>query len=99
MRPRFRPCFWRLARHGPGTSRGEEEGPDKIGKIPIGTVAFGTWLNFGGTDGNWLVFTRSPKQSGEGPMDLWIMRPDGSDLTQITRNAKGVFSYAPAWGK
>ncbi|MEM7118867.1 MAG: hypothetical protein AAF614_41000 [Chloroflexota bacterium] len=44
-------------------------------------------------DGNWLVFTSY--QAGDN--ELYIMRPDGSDVRQLTQNEAAA--WQPRWGK
>ncbi len=61
-----------------------------------------TRLTYGGNntapgfspDGQWIVFA----SSRDGDFDLYVMRPDGSDVRQLTFNV-GVDDWQPRWGK
>ena len=47
-------------------------------------------------DGQWLAF-QSGAGRGAGENEIWIVRPDGSDLRQVTFNPAGIWSRAPSW--
>lgn len=48
-------------------------------------------------DGRWIAFTRTPK--GSNAMDIWIMKSDGTEQQQITKNEGSTCSYSPAWSQ
>ena len=51
-------------------------------------------------DGQWIAFTRTAKEaSGKEPMDIWIMKSDGTEQQQVTFNQNGFTSYSPSWSK
>jgi Tol biopolymer transport system component len=51
-------------------------------------------------DGKWIAFTRTAgKPPGLETMDIWIMKSDGTEQRQITRNAEDVSSYQLAWSR
>jgi TolB protein len=43
-------------------------------------------------NGRWIAFTRSPMEDPAGVQQLWLVRPDGSDLRQVTQLAGGAHS-------
>lgn len=43
-------------------------------------------------DGQWVVAHRTTSLSGDAPVDLWTMRPDGSQMSLLVENG-----YYPAW--
>ena len=45
-----------------------------------------------GPDGTWILFTRKVPDNHR-PSSLWIARPDGSSLTQVTHQKGGYSSY------
>lgn len=49
-------------------------------------------------DGTWLAFAsnRGKDRKGRRNFDIWVIRPDGTDLTQLTTN--GSHDTAPTWG-
>lgn len=59
---------------------GKNDGRGKAG----GSVSFSP-------DGQWIAF----ESERSGNWDIWLVRPDGSDLTQITRDIND--DYYPAW--
>lgn len=55
-------------------------------------------------DGEWIAFTRTAHlQPDPDPdsdiMDLWIMKNDGSQQRQLTRNKEGMSSWHPSWSR
>jgi len=49
-------------------------------------------------DGNWLVFSAKKFAKGRwGTQQLYVMRTDGTELTQLTYHEAG--SYSPVWNK
>jgi TolB protein len=51
-------------------------------------------------DSKWIAFTRTAsKPPGPETMDIWIMRRDGLEQRQITRNAVKMSSYEPTWSR
>jgi len=44
-------------------------------------------------DGEWIAFTTKLRAQPQ----VWIVRPDGSDLTQLTTGSDGSTSVAPVW--
>jgi len=51
-------------------------------------------------DGQWIAFTRTAgNPPAEGPMDIWIMKSDGTEQHPATFNQGEVSSYAPGWSK
>ena len=64
----------------------------------------GTTLNVGGSafapawsrDGEWLAFQADVGRSA-GEDEIWVARPDGSDLHQITHSPQGAWARAPSW--
>ena len=47
-------------------------------------------------DGEWIAFARSDGKSP--PMDICIMRADGSNVTTITANHGNTDNWGPSWG-
>jgi Tol biopolymer transport system component len=43
-------------------------------------------------NGRWIAFTRSAMEDPAGVPQLWLVRPDGSDLRQVTQLAGGAHS-------
>ena len=65
-------------------------------EVAAGTMAFVPHTDHGfqpawSPDGGWLVFSRN----GGGDAELWKIRADGSDLTQLTNNAAD--DWEPSW--
>jgi TolB protein len=65
-------------------------------EVAAGTMAFVPHTDHGfqpawSPDGGWLVFSRD----GGGDAELWKIRADGSDLTQLTNNA--AEDWEPSW--
>ncbi len=51
-------------------------------------------------DGKYIAFTRTVNNPlGVETMDIWIMKNDGTDQRQITRNKEKFASYQPSWGR
>lgn len=51
-------------------------------------------------DGQWIAFTRTAKtSSNQEPMDIWVMKSDGTAQRQITFNTGAASSYSPSWSK
>jgi TolB protein len=49
-------------------------------------------------DGRWIAFTRTANNPpGPETMDIWIMRIDGTEQRQITRNKDEQYSFQPSW--
>ena len=46
-------------------------------------------------DGDWIAFDMA--ESEPVPRDLFVVHPDGSELTRITSNEDNKMSFAPAW--
>jgi TolB protein len=46
-------------------------------------------------DGEWIAFDMA--ESEPVPRDLFVVHPDGSELTRITSNEDNKMSFAPAW--
>lgn len=46
-------------------------------------------------DGEWIAFDMA--ESEPVPRDLFLVHPDGTELTQITSNEDNKMSFAPAW--
>ena len=46
-------------------------------------------------DGEWIAFDMADSEPV--PRDLFVVHPDGSELTQITSNEDNKMSFAPAW--
>ena len=46
-------------------------------------------------DGKWIAFDMA--ESEPVPRDLYVVHPDGSELTRITSNEDNRMSFAPAW--
>lgn len=65
------------------------DGADPQRITPWSTLFSAQWS----PDGDWIAFTMpNPDFS-----DVFIARPDGSDLTAVTSSADGSFSYGPVW--
>lgn len=47
-------------------------------------------------DGAWLVVARKLPSGANTSWDLWIMKPNGSSLTNVT-NAPTSDEHSPAW--
>lgn len=47
-------------------------------------------------DGQWLAF-QSDAGRGSGENEIWISRPDGREMRQVTFSPAGTWSRAPAW--
>ena len=47
-------------------------------------------------DGQWLAFTRTSDKEDE-PMNILIMRSDGSDQVNLTKSVGAIDNWAPAW--
>ena len=51
-------------------------------------------------DGQWIAFTRTVEHPDGGEsMDIWLMKNDGTEQTQVTFNEPKVTSYSPRWGR
>lgn len=51
-------------------------------------------------DGQWIAFTRTANNPADPEtMDIWIMRNDGTDQQQITRNKEQGSSYQMSWSR
>ena len=51
-------------------------------------------------DGQWIAFTRTVEHpTGGESMDIWLMKSDGTEQTQVTFNEATVTSYSPRWGR
>lgn len=56
-------------------------------------------------DGEWIAFTRTAHletnadPDSEDIMDIWIMRNDGTQQRQLTRNKEGMSSWDPSWSR
>jgi Tol biopolymer transport system component len=65
-------------------------GVQRIG--PVGDIWDVVWS----PDGRWLAFTMTTKAS-DGRHQLFLMRPDGSELRALTPASDGLFSLQPVW--
>ena len=51
-------------------------------------------------DGEWIAFTRTANHPPDPEtMDIWIMRKDGTNQQQITRNKEHFSSYQMSWSR
>jgi Tol biopolymer transport system component len=48
--------------------------------------------------GDWLAFTRARGKFGNGPMDIYIMKADGSGSVNLTRGRPKADNWYPSWG-
>jgi Tol biopolymer transport system component len=48
--------------------------------------------------GDWLAFTRDRGKLGIGPMDIYIMKADGSASVNLTRGRPKSENWSPSWG-
>jgi tol-pal system beta propeller repeat protein TolB len=49
-------------------------------------------------DGKWIAFTRSDNKADDSPMDIFVMRVDGSHATNITNGDPNIDNWGPSWG-
>ncbi|HEY1719034.1 MAG TPA: DPP IV N-terminal domain-containing protein [Verrucomicrobiae bacterium] len=54
---------------------------------------------FWSPDGQWIAFTRTAPAPDSAAMDIWIMKSDGTEQSQLTFNKTNFTSYSPVWSK
>jgi Tol biopolymer transport system component len=59
---------------------------------PLGNIWDAVWS----PDGRWIAFSMASKATG-GRFQLYLMRPDGSGVRQLTSGTDGLFSLHPTW--
>lgn len=50
-------------------------------------------------DSGWLAYTRVERGSNSNPMDIYIMKADGSNRVNLTHSQRGMENWAPSWGR
>lgn len=52
-----------------------------------------TWA----ANGEWLAFTRFDMKLKDSPMNIYIMKADGTQVSNVTRSKGPIHNWAPAW--
>jgi TolB protein len=95
----------------PNSRRIAASGPRGLWVINVATGAAREILSLGedevgapawSPDGRWIAFVRTPPSTGLtgqplGSSQLWLVRPDGSGLRQLTKLTGASATGAPAW--
>jgi len=66
------------------------DGKDAERITPWNVASIAQWS----PDGTWIAFDMS---QSDAPHDLFVVHPDGSDLTRVTTSEGGLFSFGPVW--
>jgi Tol biopolymer transport system component len=73
--------------------------PDGTGLAQLTRAAGGSVQNLSASfspDGKWIAFGRTPGTGAAGNADVYVMRADGSDVTDVTRSA--IWDSGVDWG-